>query len=135
MTDTFTQTQRSAVMRAVKSRGNQSTEIKLMEIFKERGIRGWRRNSNLFGKPDFIFPQKKIALFADGCFWHGHPCRNVNPSQNADYWAKKIARNKVRDKAVTKILKQKGWTVIRLWECRIKKGDIKKLMAVYECPR
>ncbi|GAB4541187.1 MAG: very short patch repair endonuclease [Anaerolineales bacterium] len=135
MTDTFTKAQRSAVMRAVKSRGNQSTELKLIEIFKLRGVNGWRRNYDLFGKPDFVFPQKRIALFADGCFWHGHNCRNVKPSQNAAYWTEKIARNKARDKAVTQALKKKGWVVIRLWECHIQKGDVKKLLAAYSCPR
>lgn len=129
MTDTFSQKQRSEIMKAVKSKGNKSTEIKLIEIFKVHHITGWRRNSNLAGRPDFIFPKNRIAIFTDGCFWHGHNCRNVHPSDNAEYWQNKIKRNKERDKAITKELSQKGWQVVRIWECEIKKGKIQKLMA------
>ncbi len=113
-------------MRAVKSRGNKSTEIKLVEIYKQNNLKGWRRNYPLFGKPDFVFPKLKIAVFADGCFWHGHNCRNTKPSSNSDYWNKKISRNKKRDKLVTKTLKEKGWTVIRLWECEINKNGYRR---------
>lgn len=129
MTDTFSRKQRSDVMRAVKSKGNRSTEIKLIEIFKAHRITGWRRNSTLAGRPDFVFPEKQIAVFADGCFWHGHNCRNVTPSEHAEYWRKKIARNKARDRAVTKELTQKGWKVVRIWECEIRKGRTRKLKA------
>jgi len=129
MTDTFSTKQRSEIMKAVKSKGNKSTEIKLIAIFKFHHLIGWRRNSNLAGHPDFVFPEKRIALFADGCFWHGHNCRNVTPSDNAEYWEKKIARNKARDKAITKELTQKGWKVVRIWECEIKKGKVKKFKA------
>lgn len=129
MTDTFSQKQRSEIMKAVKSKGNKSTEVKLIEIFKSHHITGWRRNSNLIGHPDFVFPQKRIALFSDGCFWHGHNCRNLIPSDNAEYWEKKIKRNKTRDKVITKELNQKGWMVIRIWECEIKKSKVQKLKA------
>jgi DNA mismatch endonuclease (patch repair protein) len=111
-------------MRTVKSRGNKSTELKLIEIFKKSKIKGWRRNSKIFGKPDFIFPQGKIALFVDGCFWHGHDCRNTKPSDNADYWRKKIERNKRRDELVNETLTEKGWKVLRIWECQVKKNNI-----------
>ena len=116
-------------MRAVKAKGNQSTEMKLIEAFKSRHIVGWRRNANLPGHPDFIFPKKRIALFADGCFWHGHKCRNVTPSDNAEYWKQKIKRNKARDKAVNEELTSQGWKVVRIWECEIKRGDLRKLLA------
>ena len=129
MTDTFSKKQRSEVMKAVKSKGNKSTEIKLIEIFRLHHITGWRRNSNLIGRPDFIFPKNRVAVFADGCFWHGHNCRNVYPSDNATYWQNKIKRNKLRDKAITKKLIQKDWKVVRIWECEIKKGNVRKLMA------
>ena len=129
MSDTFSKKQRSEIMKAVKSKGNKSTEIKLIEIFRLHHITGWRRNSNLAGHPDFIFPKNQIAVFADGCFWHGHNCRNVTPSENAEYWQTKIKRNKARDKAITKELTQKGWKVVRIWECEIKKGKVLKLKA------
>lgn len=129
MTDTFSTKQRSEIMKAVKSKGNKSTEIKLIEIFRLYHTTGWRRNSNLSGHPDFIFPKNRIAVFADGCFWHGHNCRNVTPSENAEYWQNKIKRNKARDKAITKELTVKGWKVVRIWECEIKKGKVQKLNA------
>ena len=129
MTDTFSKEVRSNIMRQIKSRNNKSTEIKLIEIFKAESIKGWRRNYTLFGNPDFVFPKLKITLFVDGCFWHGHNCRNVTPSENAEYWQNKIKRNKARDKAITKELIEKGWKVVRIWECEIKKGKVQKLKA------
>ena len=128
MTDTFSKKQRSAIMKAVKSKDNKSTELKLIGIFKSLHITGWRRNYKLIGHPDFVFPKERVALFADGCFWHGHDCRNVTPSDNAEYWKKKIERNKIRDRVVTDELTRKGWKVIRIWECEIKEDDVQKLM-------
>lgn len=129
MTDIFSKKQRSEIMKAVKSKGNRSTEIKLIKMFKTHRITGWRRNYKLSGRPDFVFPKKRAALFADGCFWHGHHCRNVTPADNAEYWRNKIARNKKRDKATANALSKKGWKVIRIWECEIKKGKVQKLRA------
>ncbi|OQY89956.1 MAG: very short patch repair endonuclease [Anaerolineae bacterium UTCFX1] len=127
MTDTFSTKKRSEIMRAIKSRGNASTEKKLIQLFKTNKISGWRRNSTILGRPDFAFPQRRIALFADGCFWHGHGCRNLTPAQNAEYWRKKIQRNMERDKEVTRTLKKQNWQVVRIWECEISRGDIGKL--------
>lgn len=123
MVDTFTKDQRSDVMRAVKSQGNKSTEIQLTRIFRQRQIHGWKRNYKLFGAPDFVFIQKRIAVFTDGCFWHGHNCRNLTPAFNEQYWVKKITRNRKRDKLVKAVLVSKGWHVIRVWECEIKKEN------------
>ena len=108
-------------MRAVKSSGNRSTELKLIEFFRAHKITGWRRNYSLFGKPDFTFPKKRVVVFADGCFWHGHTCRNLSPSANKEFWEKKIDRNKKRDRLVSRELRKKGWSVVRIWECEIKK--------------
>jgi DNA mismatch endonuclease (patch repair protein) len=85
MSDIFSKEKRSAVMKAVKSRNTKTTELKMIEIFKELHITGWRRTYPLVGKPDFVFPKKRIVVFVDGCFWHGHDCRNVTPSENADF--------------------------------------------------
>jgi DNA mismatch endonuclease (patch repair protein) len=124
MADIFPKSKRSQIMKANKRRGNKSTELKLIEIFKKNGIKGWRRNYKLYGSPDFVFLKKRVAVFADGCFWHGHDCRNTKPSTNKEYWDKKIAANKKHDKKVTEILENKNWTVIRIWECQLKKGDL-----------
>ena len=120
MADTFTKKERSEIMRKVKSSRNKSTELKLIQFFKENGISGWQRNFKLYGKPDFVFPKQRLAIFVDGCFWHGHDCRNTKPKANADYWETKINRNKNRDVEVTETLTNKNWTVIRIWECELK---------------
>lgn len=129
MADTFTKEERSQIMRKVKSSRNKSTELKLIQFFKNNSIIGWRRNYNLFGRPDFVFPLTKNAIFVDGCFWHGHNCRNTKPKDNKDYWQQKIFRNKKRDRTVNKTLATSGWTVIRIWECQLKneKALINKL--------
>mgnify|MGYP001627383636 CR=1 FL=1 len=124
MTDTFSKLERSAIMKKVKSKGNKSTEQRLIQIFQDKNITGWRRNYPVKGKPDFVFLKKKIAVFADGCFWHGHHCRNITPKQNQEYWDKKRERNIQRDINITKYFEKRGWTVLRFWECDIKKGII-----------
>lgn len=122
MTDIFTRAERSRIMRSVKQHGNKSTEIKLIHIFRKNSITGWRRGYPLFGKPDFVFPKKRLTIFVDGCFWHGHDCRNTVPKDNAEYWQKKIARNRARDQRVTSELIKKKWQVVRIWECEIQSG-------------
>lgn len=118
-------------MKSVKSQGNKSTEVKLIKIFKEFKITGWRRNYTITGKPDFVFPQKKIALFTDGCFWHGHNCRNTKPKANKSYWENKIEKNQLRDQHVNKILTNKGWNVIRIWECEINMKKFEKIKSKF----
>ena len=124
MSDVFSKSVRSEIMRQVKSSRNKSTELKLIQFFKDKKIIGWRRNYKLFGKPDFAFPKKKIAVFVDGCFWHGHTCRNTKPKDNKDYWTAKIERNRQRDAIVVETLSNKGWMVTRLWECSLKDEKI-----------
>lgn len=128
MSDIFCKEKRSSVMKAVKSRNTKTTELKMIEIFKELHVIGWRRTYPLIGKPDFVFPKKRIVVFVDGCFWHGHDCRNVTPSDNADFWNAKRAYNKQHDDLVTETLQNKNWTVIRIWECELKKKNRDKLM-------
>jgi DNA mismatch endonuclease (patch repair protein) len=71
MADIFTKKKRSQVMSAVKGKGNKSTELALAKLFRKNGIKGWRRNySGVIGKPDFVFPKERIAVFVDGCFGH-----------------------------------------------------------------
>lgn len=126
MADNFTKEQRSQIMRQVKSSRNKSTEIKLLHYFKKLGITGWRRNYKLFGKPDFVILKIIMAIFVDGCFWHGHNCRNTKPKDNYEYWDTKIKRNIQRDSIVSAYLRAKGWNVIRLWECVLKNEHLLK---------
>lgn len=120
MADVFDSKKRSDIMSKVRSNNNKSTELALIKFFKENHITGWKRNYPVKGHPDFVFLDKKISVFVDGCFWHGHDCRNTRPSDNAEYWQKKRERNIKHDKEVTAMFENRGWTVIRIWECELK---------------
>ena len=123
MADVFDQKTRSAVMQKVKSSGNKNTELRLISFFREHHVTGWRRNYDVKGHPDYVFPKERIAIFVDGCFWHGHECRNITPSDNAEYWRQKRERNMKHDLEVTRMFTDRGWTVIRIWECELKKKN------------
>lgn len=103
-------------MSSIRSKGNKNTELKLILIFRESGIKGWRRNQDLHGKPDFVFRKERVVVFVDGCFWHGCPRHGRKPGSNESYWEPKLARNKLRDAQVTHQLRKMGWRVLRLWE-------------------
>lgn len=115
-------------MRKVRSSGNKSTELKLISVFEEYHIIGWHRHYQVKGHPDFVFPRKRIAVFVDGCFWHGHDCRNTRPSTNTEYWKKKRERNIEHDKQITQCFENRGWKVIRIWECELRKKNRDKLL-------
>lgn len=123
MADVFTKEERSQIMKRVKSSGNKSTEVKLIRFFKDNHITGWRRNYKVKGHPDFVFHNKKIAIFVDGCFWHGHDCRNTRPADNNEYWENKRRRNIEHDRQVTELFQSRVWTVIRIWECELQKKN------------
>jgi len=116
MTDVFTKEKRSKVMAAIRSTGNRNTELRLITIMRAYGITGWRRKVKLPGKPDFVFQRERLAVFVDGCFWHGCRWHCRMPKTRADYWEAKISRNKARDKEVRRLLLAKGWKVCRIWE-------------------
>lgn len=71
-------------------------------------------------RPDIVFTRSRVAVFVDGCFWHGCPEHYTAPETNADYWTAKLERNQARDKRDTMRLEDAGWTVIRIWECEVK---------------
>lgn len=135
MADVFDSKKRSDIMSKVRSNNNKSTELALIKFFKENKITGWKRNYPVKGHPDFVFLDKKIAVFVDGCFWHGHDCRNTRPSDNAEYWQRKRERNIKHDKEVTAMFENRGWTVIRIWECELKKDKrqmlFKKISSIF----
>lgn len=128
MSDIYNKEKRSEVMRNIKSKGNKTTEIRLIELFNEEGIKGWRRGYPVKGHPDFVFLSKRIAVFVDGCFWHGHDCRNTKPKNNEVFWTKKIDGNIEHDKSVTKMFERRGWRVIRIWECEFREENRKSLI-------
>jgi DNA mismatch endonuclease (patch repair protein) len=116
MVDLISVEDRSVLMGRIRSHGNKSTELKLLEIFKANGITGWRRKQSLIGKPDFVFRRSRVCVFVDGCFWHGCPKCYRSPSSNQVYWSAKVERNRARDRLVTRTLKASGWRVLRIWE-------------------
>lgn len=103
-------------MSLIRSRGNKATELRLIEIFREFGITGWRRNQPLFGKPDFAFRRERVVVFVDGCFWHGCPKCYKRPLSNQEFWDTKIAANRKRDLFVSRELRHEGWKVVRVWQ-------------------
>ncbi len=114
--DPLSKRRRSEVMARIRSRGNRSTELELAKLLRRERITGWRRKSALFGRPDFVFPAIKLAVFVDGEFWHGHPRRGRLPKTHRAYWRAKINRNRSRDRRVNRALRQLGWRVLRIWE-------------------
>lgn len=121
MPDNMTKKQRSVTMSKIRSKGNLSTELRMVGLLKSSGIHGWRRHLNLVGRPDFVFREKKVVVFIDGCFWHSCPRCFVKPKSNVKYWSAKIERNKDRSRKVTCELKRLGWTVLRFWEHSFKR--------------
>lgn len=120
MADIFTKTQRSMVMARIRGRDNASTEMRVVALFRAARISGWRRHSLVFGKPDFVFQKLKVAVFVDGCFWHGCPrCKRV-PQTSVAFWRAKIERNVRRDAKVSRQLRNSGWKVVRVRECQLK---------------
>lgn len=116
MPDVMTTVQRSALMSRIRGRGNQSTEILLMGLFRAGKLTGWRRHVKIKGRPDFVFFREKVAVFVDGCFWHGCPQHFQSPQSRADFWREKIGGNMRRDRLVRAALRRDGWLVIRVWE-------------------
>lgn len=86
MTDIWSKQKRSEVMSLIRSHGNKATELRLIKIFREFHITGWRRNQPLFGKPDFTFRRERVVVFVDGCFWHGCPKCYKRPGSNQEFW-------------------------------------------------
>ncbi|MGP1309710.1 MAG: very short patch repair endonuclease [Phycisphaerales bacterium] len=118
MADDRTSAQRSETMRRVRGKDT-SCELALRRELHRRGLR-YRLHARLPGKPDLVFVSARVAVFVDGCFWHGCPQHCRVPATNREYWRRKIARNAERDKAASKALRAEGWRVIRVWEHRVK---------------
>ena len=117
-------------MRAVRGRGT-GPEALVKAIIQRLGYRVRVQAANLPGKPDFILPEIKAAVFVHGCFWHGHAiqgCRGRRvPKSNRAYWVAKIERNRHRDRRVRRQLRTLGWIPIVIWECRLRRpGEVER---------
>lgn len=97
-------------------------ELMLRQALWASGVRGWRVHASwLPGKPDLAFTRWQLAVFVDGCFWHGHP-DFFTPGKSGAYWDAKIARTKERDRQANDALKAMGWRVLRLWDFEIEEN-------------
>jgi DNA mismatch endonuclease (patch repair protein) len=154
MSDVFTKAKRSEVMSRIRSRGNKDTELALAKLFRRHGITGWRRQTTLVVrssrreeahssirksvrassprllrvKVDFVFRQLQLALFVDGCFWHGCPKHETKPKNNRAFWQRKLSSNKARDRLVTRTLRRANWRVLRIWEHELAKKNEARLV-------
>ena len=100
---------------------NTKPETRLRSALHAEGFRFRLHRRDLPGSPDIVFVSQKIAIFVDGCFWHGCPKHGVMPTTNRRFWSDKIKDNQTRDKAATKDLHKLGWRVVRIWEHDLKK--------------
>lgn len=115
----------SRVMSANKGKDT-TPEMLLRRLLSSNGIRGYRQNwKKAPGRPDVAFPKRKIAIFIDGCFWHGCKKCYVAPKTNSRFWKQKIERNQKRDIRNSQELKKLGWTCVRIWEHELKKNPEK----------
>jgi DNA mismatch endonuclease (patch repair protein) len=103
MSDVFIVEERSRIMARIRSSGNKSTRF--IQLLKRHRITGWRRGSRLPRRPDFVFPERRVAVFVDGDVWHGNPASFRSPKSNIRYWAKKIGSNRRRDRSVNRELR------------------------------
>jgi DNA mismatch endonuclease Vsr len=109
------------MMKQVRGKGNRTTEARFRGALMSAGISGWKLNfRDITGAPDFYFPVEQVAVFVDGCFWHGCAACGHVPRKNREFWAAKIARNHDRDRRNTVRLRSNGISVMRFWEHEIK---------------
>ena len=107
------------VRRKSESRKPKATVRKRTPVVHRRrfGIRdpasGIRR---VHVRPDFVFRERRVAIFVDGCFWHACPIHATRPRHNAAFWRQKLAANRTRDRRVNRALRAAGWRVLRIWE-------------------
>ena len=114
---------RSQLMARIRSHGNATTERLMVALLRRHGALGVAPASANCGRPDFAWRRAHVAVFVDGCFWHGHDCgRNLAPRTNSEFWQAKISKNKARDRHVTLELERAGWVVLRIWECDLRKN-------------
>jgi len=129
MTDVFSKRKRSSIMARVRGHGNERTELALLKVMRSHHITGWRRHQRVFGNPDFVFPKVRLAVFVDGCFWHGCPKHSIIPKTNIFFWNTKITRNRSRDRLVNATLRKNGWTVLRIWQHEMTRKKQLRLIA------
>jgi DNA mismatch endonuclease (patch repair protein) len=116
-------------MSRVRSK-NTGPEMRFRRTLWHKGFRYRVNDLRLPGRPDIVLPKYHTAIFVHGCFWHGHKdCKNYTiPKTNTDFWVAKVARNQERDQEVWRKLEAKGWSVIIVWECQLKKANLDEMV-------
>lgn len=124
MADIYTKAKRSEIMSRVRNRRT-GPEDKVAALLRELGVKYRRNVKTIAGQPDFVVRSEKTVIFVNGCFWHGHPnCNRAKlPDSNRDFWEKKITINKRRDSRNARKLRGKGWRVINVWQCRLRRRE------------
>ncbi len=122
--DTFTPTERSAIMRRVRAKDTEP-EMIVRRMIHRMGLRYALHRRDLPGNPDLVLVKRQAIVFVHGCFWHGHSCRSGRnrPSSNRGYWIPKLDRNSARDRANRRALHRDGWRVLTVWECETRKPE------------
>ena len=129
--DNLSPEDRKKNMSRIRSKGNRSTERRIRSSLVGAGISGFKLHvESLPGKPDFSFDAEQVAVFVDGCFWHGCPKCYIRPKTSQAYWDAKLRRNRARDAKVNAELLKMGWTPVRVWEHSIKRPKIARRMIV-----
>lgn len=122
-----------ATRHVMQANGSKNTgpELKVRSALREAGLPGYRLHwKKASGRPDICYPGRKVAIFVNGCFWHRCPhCALPDPRTNASFWERKFARNKARDQRNHDELAKAGWTVLVVWECRLKRERLASTMA------
>lgn len=130
---------RSDAMRAVKGKDNKTTEVRLRLAFVRARLKGWKvRPRGIVGNPDFVFPESRLVVLTDGCFWHGCPkCYHSPIRTRSQYWLAKRKINRARDLSITRQLHRSGWRVLRFWEHQLQSSPdkvIRKIERVIRIP-
>lgn len=123
MTDIVDRATRSRMMSGIRGKDTQP-EMVVRRALYARGLRFRLHDRSLPGRPDIVIKKHRVAIFVNGCFWHGHQgCRYFRlPATNPEFWDGKIAGNRARDARKVHALREAGWRVAVVWECAIRQG-------------
>lgn len=123
MTDIYSEEKRSEIMSRIGVSGT-DPELAVREVLEEMDLSFETNRDDLPGRPDIVLPERHIAVFVHGCFWHRHDCSKATmPDSNREFWKQKFKRNVERDREVQEDLTSDGWRVGVIWECQTSSGE------------